>query len=378
MRARGLADLLVLTSLAAVYLIAGKFGLMLAFVNTSASAVWPASGIALAALLILGYRVWPGIFLGAFLVNYSTNHSAAGLVASIGISVGNTLEGLVGAYLVTRLANGQNAFNRAHNVFKFMVLAGMVSTTVSATIGVTVLCMESLADWADYRIIWLTWWLGDLGGVLLVTPLLILWNSDPRVSWTRVRVLEGVLLSLCLLLVGQVVFGRWLLTGVNAYPLTFLCMPVLMWAAFRFSQRETATAACMLSGVAVLNTLQGIGPFVRETQNESLLLLHAFMDVTSIIALAIAAIVSERESLTLRLQDALDRVKTLRGLLPICAACKKIRANHDYWEQIETYVQRYSEAQFTHGFCPECLDRLYPNSAQATSRSHVDRPVPSP
>src|SRR3989338_4124364 len=123
---RILAGLAVVAALAAVYFVAGKLGLMLAFVHASATAVWPPVGITLAAFLILGDRVWPGIFLGAFLVNITT---AGSIATSIGIAAGNTLEGLAGAYLVRRYAHGRNAFDRAQDIFKFAGLAGLLSTT---------------------------------------------------------------------------------------------------------------------------------------------------------------------------------------------------------------------------------------------------------
>src|SRR6267143_498683 len=120
--------------LTAIYFVAGKFGLSLAYVHPNATAVWPPTGLTLAALLLFGYRVWPGIFLGAYLVNIST---AGSMATSLGLAVGNTLEGLVGAYLVNRFANGRHVFDRSHDVFRFAVLAGLGSTMVSATIGVT-------------------------------------------------------------------------------------------------------------------------------------------------------------------------------------------------------------------------------------------------
>src|SRR5207249_4219314 len=161
-----------------VYFIAGKLGLKLAVVNANATAVWPPTGIALAALLVFGYRVWPGIFLGAFLVNITTAGSVA---TTIGIATGNTLEGLLGAYLINRFANGRRALERSQDVFKFATLAALLSTTVSATFGVTSLCLGGYARWTDYEPIWLTWWLGDVVGAFIVAPLLLLWSADPRV-----------------------------------------------------------------------------------------------------------------------------------------------------------------------------------------------------
>src|SRR5207247_809842 len=120
---------------AAVYFCAGKFGLSLALVNPSASAVWPPAGLALAATLLWGYRLWPGIFLGALLVNFATPGNAA---TDFGIAVGNTMEALLGAWLANRFAHGAKAFERARDFFKFVLPAAMVSTVLRASAGVTI------------------------------------------------------------------------------------------------------------------------------------------------------------------------------------------------------------------------------------------------
>jgi len=278
--------------LAAIYFVAGKLGLSLAFLHPSATPVWPPTGIALAAFLIFGYRVWPGILLGAFLVNMTTAGSVA---TSIGIAMGNTLEPLMGSYLVNRFAGGRNAFHRAQDTFKFAILAGLLSTTVSATFGVTSLSLGGFARWANYWSIWLTWWLGDAVGAVVVAPLLILWSLGARERWNLARFLEVVVLVVCLLLVGQIVFGGFFLPGAKDYPLEYLCIPFLMWAAFRFGQREAATASLVLSGIAIWGTMHGLGPFVRGTRNEALLLLQAFMGIVAVMAIAFAALFAERQ-----------------------------------------------------------------------------------
>src|SRR6266542_2304274 len=160
-RGRALPRPVVMLLLAGAYFLAGKLGLRLALVHPSATAVWPPTGIALAALLTLGCEVWPAIFAGAFLVNLTT---AGSIATCLGIAAGNTLEGLVGAYLVNRWANGRNPFDRAPDAFRYALLAGMVSTAVSATIGVTSLSLGGFARWADFGRIGTTWWLGDMGG----------------------------------------------------------------------------------------------------------------------------------------------------------------------------------------------------------------------
>jgi integral membrane sensor domain MASE1 len=355
--------------LAGAYAVAGKLGLLLAFVHASATAVWLPTGITLAAFLILGYRVWPGIFLGAFLVNISTEGSVA---TSIGIATGNTLEGVVGAYFVNRFACGRRAFDQPQNVLVFAVLAGLASTTVSATCGVTSLALGGFADWVNYGSIWLTWWLGDVAGDLIVAPFLILWSANRRLQWSRAQLAEAALLCAALVLVTLTVFGGLVSSHVNKYPLEYLCLPGLVWAAYRFGPRETATASIILAGLAIWGTLRGFGPFAGATPNESLLLLQAFMGVTSVSALTFAAVVSEqrrveqsRERLLGELQDALTHITTLRGLVPICSSCKKVRNDQGYWDHVESYIQQHSLALFTHGLCPDCVTRLYADYQRA-------------
>ena len=247
----------VVCILAAVYFLAGKLGLSMAFVHPSSTAVWPATGIALAAFLILGYRVWPGIFVGAFLVNITT---AGSVLTSLGVATGNTLEGLVGAYLVLRFANGRRAFDRASDTFRFAALV-LASTTIAATIGVTSLSLGGYAAWAQYREIWLTWWLGDAVGGMLVAPLLILWISDFRLRFKWREYAELLALLVGLVLTAQIVFTGLFLRVPRNFPLEYLCIPFLIWAAIRFGQREAATATAVLSGIAIAGTHARVGVF---------------------------------------------------------------------------------------------------------------------
>jgi diguanylate cyclase (GGDEF)-like protein len=308
--------------LAAAYFVAGKLGLRLAFVHASATGVWPATGIAIAALLIFGYRMWVAVLAAAFLVNLTTFGSAA---TSLGIGIGNTLEALVAASLVNRFAGGVRAFADSRNAFKFTVLAAMVSTAVSPTIGISSLAVAGYARWADFGSIWVTWWLGDGVGALVVAPALVLWWVDPRIRWGSPRLLELVVLLGCLVVLGRSVFDGLLPLGVHNYPLEFLCFPFLLWAAFRFSQREVATALVVLSSIAIAGTLQGDGPFARHAPNEALLLLQAFTGVTAVMSLAVAAVVSERRRVEeqmrcLAISDPLTGLANYRQLIEVLDA----------------------------------------------------------
>jgi integral membrane sensor domain MASE1 len=206
MHLRRFSTLPVITVLTLFYLVVGKLSLQLAFLHASASPVWPPAGIALAALIVLGYRVWPAIFIGAFLVNVTT---AGNILTSLCIGAGNTLEAICGVWLVNRFAGGPHVFDRPQGVFKF-ACAAAASTVIGPTFGVTSLALEAFADWPRYGAIWTTWWLGDMAGDLIVAPFIILWSTLPLRRLSRREVVEVGILLLLLFVIGETVFGGWL------------------------------------------------------------------------------------------------------------------------------------------------------------------------
>ena len=285
-------DIFTLVGIGAIYYVAAKLGLKLAFVYPSASSVWPGTGIALSAMLLLGYKVWPAIFLGAFLANLTTAGSVA---TSIGIAIGNTLEALTGAFLINRFANGQNVFDRAKDILKFVFVVATLSSMISATLGITSLALGKFMQPHDIGAAWFTWWLGDTIGSILLTPLIVLWSTDFRIRWNFNRALEAALFLSSFVVVCLVVFGGMIPISEENYPLEFLCVPFFFWTAFRFGQRETAAAVAVLSAIAIWGTLHDYGPFAMRTAGESLLLLQAFLGVKSVMSLVIATIVAENK-----------------------------------------------------------------------------------
>ena len=302
MNPRKIPTLPAIGALALIYLVAGKLALQLAFVNASASPVWPSAGIALAALLVLGYRVWPGIFVGAFLVNFWTTLN---ILSSLGIAGGNTLEAVCGAWLVNRFAGGPRVFDRPQGVFTF-ALAALISAAVAPTAGVSSLAVGGFAQWSNYWPIWLTWWLGDASGDLVVAPLLVLWSvSATQRKWNRKQAVEVSVLLLLLVLLAETVFGGWFPISARNYPISFICGPIVIWTAFRFTPRETATGIFVLSAIAIWGTLHGFGPFILQTENQSLLMLQSWTAALTITAMAIAAAIAERN----RAQAAIEQQK---------------------------------------------------------------------
>lgn len=292
--------------LALIYFGAGRLGLALAQVHSSASAVWPPTGIALAAALLFGTRVWPAILVGAFLVNFT---NSGWIPTSLGIAAGNTLEMLAGAFLVGRFARGTDAFNRPSDIFRFALVGGLIAGTVSATIGVTSVGLSDAAARQHFGSIWVTWWLGDAMGALLFTPLVILWWKEPRrLSGDP---LEAALWMVLLVAVGAGFAG--LVPFVEQhYPMSFVAAPLIIAIAFRFGPREAVTAAVLLSTAAVWGTVHGRSPFVWRTPNDSLLLLQTFMGVTAATALAVGAVVADHRKI-IRSQKLLSEASGALG-----------------------------------------------------------------
>jgi PAS domain S-box-containing protein len=288
--------------LAAIYFCAGSFGLSLASINPSASAVWPPSGIALAAVLLWGYRLAPGVFLGALLVNFWTQGSVA--TAST-IAAGNTFEALLGAWLVCRFADGPKAFGRTRNLLLFILLAAILSTTVGATVGTTSLSVGGYAPWDDYAAVWLTWWLGDMVGNLIVAPTLVLWITQPLLPLKAAQLLEAGGLLLFLVFIGWILFHTTIPSGLEYFALV-----PLLWGAFRFGRRGAVTSALLMSGIALWGTLLGFGPFATSDVYESLLLLQLFMATITMTSLLMASVVLERRRVEQRLmiKDQVSRV----------------------------------------------------------------------
>lgn len=303
MRLKGAAAIF---TLAAVYYGAGKFGLSLASINASATAVWPPTGLSLAALLIWGNRLWPGILLGALLVNLTTQGSWATVV---GIAVGNTLEGLLGAFLVRRFADGPNSFERARNVFKFTALAAFLSTAVSASIGVTSLCWSGFARWEESGAVWLTWWLGDMVSNLVLAPAVLIWwiQGVPRLTVREAA--EAVLLLVTVFLLGDFLFLKTTVPTTQHLPLGFLAIPPLIWGAFRFGPRGAITSALLTSVIALKGTLSGLGPFVSPGVKESLVFVQAFMGTSTLTALVLAGVLSERRQAEGILRESEERFR---------------------------------------------------------------------
>lgn len=298
--------------LAAVYFVIAKASLALAIPPGYATALWPPSGIALAALLLLDRRVWPGIWLGATLVNLTV---ASSPFAAVAIGTGNTLEALAGAALARRYIGVPLGFHRPRDVVRFVALAAACSS-IAATVGVVSLALEHAISWPEFLPNWLTWWHGDTSGIIIVTPLILSWSvrSDARRSPATVR--EAILLGSTLLPASLLVFGDR--PGpYPSLPLTFLILPFIAWAAFRFSQRAVTTTVAAVCAIAVWQMIEGRGPFALDSLNLSLLVLLTFSSTVVITGLMLSATVGERARAMDRLAAAMRELREQARTYPL-------------------------------------------------------------
>ncbi len=306
-------NILRVLGVALAYFIAARCGLLLAFGNSNATPVWPPSGIAFAALLLLGYRSWPGIALGAFAVNlyvFLTNEACGTETAiwvSAMIAAGNTLEAALGFRMLGR--SNEPYPEKASWVYRFVVSA-LVMCLASAAIGPLAVSFGSISPWSNYGTVLLTWWTGDVAGVLVFAPLLLVWAKTP--SWTGgwQRAGEGLCLLTGLLLVCGSIFGGWF-NESSELPLSYFVIPFLLWAALRFRTHGVTLATVLWVVIAVQGTATGNGPFFSNDLNISLLSLQGYVSIISVTFLTLAASMEEHRRDSEALREARNEMVTL-------------------------------------------------------------------
>jgi PAS domain S-box-containing protein len=308
---RSVDGIVGLVGLGLAYFALAKFGLGLASLHPSASPIWPPSGLALAAFMLWGTRVLPAIWAGAFLANATTSVT---IWTSMAIATGNSLEALVTAWLLARYSSGTGTFRTPAGVARFAALALAPGTMISATFGVGSLVLGGHAPADQFQRVWMTWWLGDVGGQVLVTPVIVLWaKAADRLERTQLQKL-AYLLALTAA-VGLVAFSPVLEQTAMQGSLAFLAIGPMLWAGLRYDQRHTATAALVLSAFVAWGTVTNGGPFARATLNDSFLLALTFVISVAVPSLVLSADVAVRRASEERyralVENASDVVLTL-------------------------------------------------------------------
>lgn len=292
---------------AMAYLITAKLGFQLALEHTNATVLWPPTGIALAACLLVGARIWPGIFVGALLANLLIITKlpfdwAAALAVSATTAVGNTLEAVVGAWLVRRFTGTAQPLERPWDTINFILLGVLLSPMISATIGASSFSAYS-GRWPDWTQIWSTWWLGDAVGALVFAPLMLCWEKRHSFNWDVRKIIEALVLLGLLTLVELILFRADL-------RLEYLVFPLLFWIAFRFGPFESAVTVVLVMVSFLYWTSQGLGPFIGGLRNHVLLLLQSYLGVVSASILLISSLVYAR-------RQAVEQVRQYRDNLEL-------------------------------------------------------------
>jgi PAS domain S-box-containing protein len=324
-------------ALTAAYFATARLGLIMQLPGTHASLDWPASGLGLAALLIFGWRVaWPGIVLGAVLADFVTlPATAASAAASLAIAVGNTLELLVAAWLIRRKTPApDDPFTSRHAVLVFLVVAAL-APVIASTLGSLAMMGAGLAPEGTRCTMWLTWWLGDAMGMIVLTPALYGWWHPDRAVTSRLSPRQAVELLTLVVATGvatELLFGGWLNTPVIA-SLPFLTAPLLVAAAYRFGTRGAALLALLVATMAIYHTWAAMtgartatmssAPFVSRaaSANETLVSLQLFVATISGMTLLLAATVQDQrrshQAAAAALQESEAFLRTITDATPV-------------------------------------------------------------
>lgn len=375
----GLAALIVAASLARPGAIPGAQFLEL---------VHLAAGIGLAGLLLLGMRAVVAVIAGSLIAALLDGH---GVAVSCVMATAGAAEALAGTYLLRNAAAFRNDLGRVRDVLAFLLFGAGIAPMAGATVGAAALAVAGAIPWGEATRVWRGWFFGDAIGILLAGSVLLAWTIRMERPWSRIRSLE--LGALCALGVPAIVIshGGFLFPDTGA-SLTFLSFPVVIWASLRFGQKGVSTVVAAVVAVTVWGMVDGNRPFLEARPAAGVVFFYGYSVAVAVTGLLLAAATTEhrraaeelrrigqdldirvrertadlQEELVRRmraqedLQAALASVKTLSGLLPICASCKKIRDDGGYWMQVERYLTEHTRAQFSHGLCPDCFTALYP------------------
>ncbi len=309
MRRTGLLLYLVQVALVAgAFYGAVRFAFATNFIYQNDSPFWPATGISISALMLGGYRLWPGVFIGSLLGNV---YAGSPFPVSLGPAAGAVAEAVVAVYLLRRV-DFRATFERVRDVFSF-AFAILCATTLSATIGGTSLWLDGTIPGSGFGHAWWIWWLGNATGALVVAPAVLVWTHLPRRLPPHMKTVEAIAVFAVLVFVSDLIFAHRFETRLPSYPV----LGLVVWAALRFRQLGAATALAAVSLIAVWHTGNGLGPFYSANLTDSIARLNGFVGIAGITALVLAAAFSEREAAEQgrrRLEEELRQRQTLEAI----------------------------------------------------------------
>jgi signal transduction histidine kinase len=278
-----------------LYYASARWGLSFDPVSGFATLVWLPTGISLAAIFLYGYELFPAIVLGAFLANISTS---ASMSAAFGISIGNTLEALLGSYFLKQIGF-RPMLERVRDVLD-LIYVSVFATAISASIGVTSLYLNGAVTNQTFGDTWIAWWIGDALSALIITPLIFVWSSrttSQKINASFVEIV-GVLISLTLICF--IVFRGVLGIIIRDSPVTYLTEPLLILIALRFTQHFVVTGVFLVTAIAIWGTISGLGPFAISDISTNLLSLQGYIGTMATTLMLFSAAISERRNAEMR------------------------------------------------------------------------------
>ncbi len=352
-------SLLIIFILGLLYFLLGKFAFLFAIsYETVTSAIFLSEGVALAFILLYGRKVWPGIFIGQMLLGISTSLPIS---ITIIISAGNSIEAVAAFWVLNKLKFNKN-LNSLRDYLLLVFIIFFLLQPLSAGIGISSLFFLKNLKTEDLIPGFTYWWIGNSMGQMLLTPLILgaaaVLKNRPTLLKEKLR--EGILSALIVGIISSLIFILWgesnVLRNVNAF---FLMLPIVIFLSLKFDYTGAVVSSFVISLIAQIFTVSGVGPFSGGEVQSNLISLNIFIISITLSAGFTGILFLERKRNEIKLQSALDEIKTLQGILPICSNCKKVRNDEGYWERIETYIENHSEAEFSHSICDQCAEELY-------------------
>jgi len=294
-----------IVGLALLYLLAAQGVVALPLDPEATARVWPSAGVALAALLLYGPGLWPGVFLGALGAALLTG-SLPGV--AVGYAAAAVVEALLGVVLLRRVWEFRTALERTRDVVGLVALGALAAPMAGALLGALVL---SGGAGGDFGTEWWSWWIGSAIGVMVVAPLLLTFGSRSRFPLPASLAWEGALVLALLVVAGSVAFMDWPSPFVERYTLAYLPFPPVAWAAVRFGPRGAAAAAFLATGLAVWGTAAGVGSFAVLAEGEGLVQVWLFMNFLGLTAMLLAGLSAERREAEEGLRAEEERYRLL-------------------------------------------------------------------
>jgi PAS domain S-box-containing protein len=295
--------------LIALYFVGGLLGKTTSFLSGSVALVWPPAGIALAAVLLFGYRFWPGVAVGAVLFSFM-NGMPFGFF-TLGTAIGNTMGAIICAFLLKRIVAFDNAMERTSDVTGYIGLACFLGTTVNAAFNVVSLAYNGAVAWDNLFATTLVWWVPNALAGLVVAPFIITWATPSATRWDARLVAEAVICGAGLVGGTLISFNSWFVYGIQNYPLAYLPFPFLVWGALRFGQRGATAGTLLVSALAIYSLLRGRGPFVTNTEKDSLMLIGSYIGILAVTNMLLAAAAAERRAAERAVSESEKRFRTV-------------------------------------------------------------------